>query len=82
MNMFDLVSLAASVLCISLGVVVYSFNRRALLNKLFVIASFFAFFYAFTDVMMWQASSFESAFFWNKMGSIWPFFVVLVVHLP
>ena len=80
MNVFDWLSLAASVTCISLGVVVYSFNRRALLNKLFVITSFFAFFYAFTEVMMWQASSFESAYFWNKMGSVWPFFVVSVAH--
>jgi len=80
MNAFDWLSLAASVTCISLGVVVYSFNRRALLNKLFLMTSFFAFFYAFTEVMMWQASSFESAYFWNKMGSVWPFFVVSVVH--
>jgi PAS domain S-box-containing protein len=80
MNAFDLLSLVASVTCISLGVAVYSFNRRALLNKLFLIASFFAFFYGFTDVMMWQASSFESAYFWNKMGSVWPFFVVSVFH--
>lgn len=80
MNAFDWLSLAASVTCISLGVVVYSFNRRALLNKLFLMTSFFAFFYAFTEVMMWQASSFESAYFWNKMGSVWPLFVVSVVH--
>jgi PAS domain S-box-containing protein len=80
MNGFDWLSLVASVTCLSLGVVVYSFNRRALLNKLFLLASFFEFFYAFTSVMMWQASSFEGAYFWNKMGSMWPFFVVLVVH--
>jgi PAS domain S-box-containing protein len=29
---------------------------------------------------MWQASTYESAYFWNKVGSMWPFFVVLVVH--
>jgi PAS domain-containing protein len=80
MNPFDWLSLAASVTCLSLGVVVYSFNRRALLNKLFLMASLFAFFYAFTEVMMWQASSFQSAYFWNKIGSVWPFFVVLVFH--
>jgi PAS domain S-box-containing protein len=80
MNPFDWLSLAAGVTCFFLGVVVYYFNRRALLNKLFLIASSFAFFYAFTEVMMWQASSLESAYFWNKMGSVWPFFVVSVVH--
>jgi PAS domain-containing protein len=80
MNAFDLLSLIASVICISFGIVIYSFNRRALLNKLFLITSFFGFFYAFTEVMMWQSSSFETASLWSKMGSIWPFFVVLVVH--
>jgi hypothetical protein len=80
MNAFAWASLVASVICISLGVLVYSFNRRALLNKVFVITSFFGFFYAFTEIMMWQSGNFESASLWSKMGSIWPFFVVLVVH--
>jgi PAS domain S-box-containing protein len=80
MNAFALATLASSVICISLGIVVYSFNRRALLNKVFVITSFFGFVYAFTEVMMWQSSNFENASFWSKMGSIWPFFVVLVLH--
>jgi PAS domain S-box-containing protein len=80
MNFFALFSLAASITCLLLGFVVYSLNRRALLNKIFVLASVAAFFYSFTTVMMWQAGTFESAYFWNKMGSVWPFFVVLVVH--
>jgi len=80
MNPFDLLSLAASIICISLGVVVYSFNRRGLLNKVFVLTSISAFFYAFTEVIMWQSSSFDSAYLWSKLGSIWPFFVVLTVH--
>jgi PAS domain S-box-containing protein len=29
---------------------------------------------------MWQASSIEVANFWNKMGFLWPFFAVLVLH--
>jgi len=51
-----------------------------LLNKVFLATSFFGFLYAFTEVMMWQSSDFASATLWSKMGSTWPFFVVLVLH--
>jgi PAS domain S-box-containing protein len=75
-----LFSLAASLVCISLGAVVYSFDRSRMLNKLFFLTCLSGFFYSFTTIMMWQASSLEVAAFWNKMGAIWPFFVVLVLH--
>ncbi len=80
MNALDLLTLSSSIISISFGVVVYTFNRRALLNKVFLATSFFGFLYAFTEVMMWQSSDFASASLWSKMGSIWPFFVVLVLH--
>jgi len=51
-----------------------------MLNKLFFLTCLSGFFYSFTTIMMWQASSLEFASFWNKMGAIWPFFVVLVLH--
>jgi len=80
MNVYAWLSLSASVVCLCLGITVYSFNRKSLLNKLFVLASIATFFYSFTSVMMWQAGSFESASFWNKMGSIWPFSEALVLN--
>jgi PAS domain S-box-containing protein len=60
--------------------VVYSFDRSRALNKLFLLTCLSGFFYSFTTIMMWQASSLEVAAFWNKMGALWPFFVVLVLH--
>jgi PAS domain S-box-containing protein len=80
LNALDLLTLGSSILCISFGVMVYTFNRRALLNKVFLATSFFGFLYAFTEVMMWQSSNFASASLWSKMGSIWPFFIVLALH--
>jgi PAS domain S-box-containing protein len=80
LNAFDWLTLFASVTCLAFGGVVYSFNRRASLNKVFFATSFFGFLYAFTEVMMWQSSTFASASIWSKIGSIWPFFVVLVLH--
>lgn len=80
MNMFASVSLFASVVCLILGIVVYSINRKSILNKLFFAACFATFFYSFTTVMMWISTDFIDASFWNKMGSIWPFFVALVLN--
>jgi PAS domain S-box-containing protein len=57
---------------------VYSFNRKSTLNKIFLLTALAAFFYSFTTVMMWTATDFTSANFWNKMGTTWPFFVALV----
>jgi PAS domain S-box-containing protein len=80
MTPFEFVSLVASIICLCLGLTVYAFNRKALLNKLFLLTSFFGFFYAFTEVLMWQSRNAAMAFFWSKMGSIWPFFAVFAVH--
>ncbi len=78
MNIFAALSLFASVSCFFLGIIVYSFNRKSILNKIFLLTALAAFFYSFTTVMMWTATDFASASFWNKMGTIWPFFVALV----
>jgi PAS domain S-box-containing protein len=80
MNAFAWLSLCASIICLCLGILVYSFNRKAILNKLFLLASVAAFFYMFTTVMMWISSNFASASFWNKMGTIWPFSEALVLN--
>jgi PAS domain S-box-containing protein len=60
---------------------VYSFNRKSPLNKIFLLTALAAFFYSFTTVMMWTATDFTHANFWNKMGTTWPFFVALVATL-
>ena len=78
MNIFAWLSLIASISCLFLGITVYSFNRKSILNKIFLLTALAAFFYAFTTVMMWAAPNFANANLWNKMGTIWPFFVALV----
>jgi len=78
MNIFALLSLIASLSCLSLGIIVFHFNRKSTLNKIFLLTALAAFVYAFTTVMMWTSTDFASANFWNKMGTIWPFFVALV----
>jgi len=78
MNIFAWFTLIASFTCLFLGIIVYSFNKKSILNKIFLLTALAAFFYAFTTVMMWTATDFANANFWNKMGTTWPFFVALV----
>ena len=78
MNIFALLSFIASISCLLLGIMVYSFNRKSILNKIFLLTALAAFFYSFATVMMWRATDFANANFWNKMGTTWPFFVALV----
>ena len=78
MNLFTLLLFAASMVGLCLGLIVFSFNRKSTLNRLFLITVAIGFFYSFTTVMMWQSTSFDNAYFWNKMGSVWPFFVASV----
>ncbi|HTY74263.1 MAG TPA: ATP-binding protein [Candidatus Nanoarchaeia archaeon] len=78
MNVFAWLTLIASIACLFLGIIVYSFNRKSILSKIFLFTALAGFWYAFTTVMMWTATDLGSASFWNKMGTIWPFFVALV----
>ncbi len=80
MNWFAIVSLCATTVSLLLGIIVYSFNRKAILNKLFFLTSIAAFAYEFTTVMMWLSSNVDTAYFWHKMGTVWPFFVAIVLN--
>ena len=80
MNLYAWLSLCSSLTSAVLGIIVFSLNRKKLLNKLFLLTAFTGFYWTFTEFMMWQASSVEVANFWNKMGFLWPFFAVLVLH--
>src|SRR4030042_4549527 len=80
MNLYAWLSLCSSLTSVVLGIIVFSLNRKRLLNKLFLLTALAGFYWAFTEFMMWQASSVEVANFWNKMGFLWPFFAVLVLH--
>ena len=77
---FNWISLCSSFISLALGIWVYSFNKKAILNKLFLLTSLAAFAYSFTTVMMWMSNSAATAFLWNKIGTIWPFFAALVLN--
>jgi PAS domain S-box-containing protein len=80
MNLYAWLSLSASMVTALLGIAVYSLNRKSLLNKLFLLTALLGLYWTFTEFMMWQSSNALIADFWNDLGFLWPFFVVLVLH--
>jgi len=79
-NLLAWLSLASGTFCLLLSVIVIMLDRKSIVNKLFLLGSFALFFYTFTTVMMWLSQNAAEASFWNKMGSMWPFFVVLIAN--
>jgi hypothetical protein len=80
MNVYAWLSLAASVASAVLGLAVYFISSKKLVNRLFVLTCLAGFYWTFTEFMMWQSSTVESAEFWSKTGFLWPFFVVFALH--
>jgi PAS domain S-box-containing protein len=69
---------SASIICSLLAIIVYFFNRKSQLNRIFISAILFGAYSAFTAFMVLQANTAEDAYFWNKVGFLWPFFTVLL----
>jgi len=79
-NILAWLSLASGTFCLLLSAIVFMLDRKSIVNKLFLVGSFALFFYTFTTVMMWLSQNVSEASLWNKMGSMWPFFVVLIAN--
>ncbi len=79
-GVFGWFSLSSCVIFFLLAAIVYFFNRRVMLNRIFIFAMLFGGYSLFTSFMVLQAGSVETAYFWNKVGFLWPFFVTLLVH--
>ncbi|MCW4019574.1 MAG: ATP-binding protein [Candidatus Bathyarchaeota archaeon] len=80
MNIFAVLSLTASALCFVIGYSVYFLNRKELLNKLFFLAFLITSYCAFSEFMMRQAVDFETAYFWAKVGFLWPLSMTFLLH--
>ena len=73
-------SLLTSGLCLALGFAVYILDRKARLNRLFMAILVFNAYWAFAEFMMFQADSVQTAYFWNRVLVLWPFFPALMLH--
>jgi PAS domain S-box-containing protein len=80
MNIYALLSLIASAICIPLGVSVYLLNRKSTVNQLFLLIMWTNAYWAFGQFMLTQSATAATAAFWGKAIFLWPFLIALVVH--
>jgi PAS domain S-box-containing protein len=59
---------------------VYHLDKKATLNKLFMAILIFNAYWGFSEFMMFQADSAQTAYFWVKAMVIWPFLSALMLH--
>ena len=80
MNLYALLSLCASGICIALGVTVYFLNQKSSLNKLFMLTMATNAYCAFCEFMLRQSTSLEAAQLWSKLLFLWAFFIAFSLH--
>ncbi|MCL5876911.1 MAG: ATP-binding protein [Candidatus Bathyarchaeota archaeon] len=78
-SIYAFFAIAATLICALLAVFVYFTNRKSNLNRAFILAITVGAYSAFTTFMVIQAESVQTAYFWNKAGFLWPFFLVLLL---
>jgi len=79
-NILALLSLMSCCLCFFLGNFVYNLNKKKAINQIFLLMCFSISYWAFTDFMVNQADSIDTAFVWFKLGFLWPFTIALLFH--
>ena len=80
MQWLAILSLFAILTCLALGIKVYLSNKKASINKIFLLANIALFIYGLTTILMWTSNDTQTAFIWHKAGTIWPLFVALVLN--
>ncbi len=80
MNLYALILLCASAISLTIGLSVYSLNRKSSLNKLFMLTMIANAYWAFGSFMRAQTSNVSEAVFWGQVLSFWPFLVALMLH--
>ena len=81
MNVFALVSLVAFMVCFFLGNFIYHKNPKSRLNKIIALTCIFVGFLAFIEFQYRQAETFQTAFFWLKISTLWPVVPSLLLHV-
>lgn len=80
MNPYSLLLLCATCISILLGLSVFSLNRKATANRLFILVMLTNAYWAFCLFMIAQSPDAAGAFFWGKILSFWPFLDAFMLH--
>jgi PAS domain S-box-containing protein len=81
MNVFALISLVAFMVCFFLGNFIYHKNPKSRLNTIIALTCIFVGFLAFIEFEYRHAETFQTAFFWLKISTLWPIVPSLLLHV-
>lgn len=80
MNGFGFFYLITAIFSLTLGIYVYTLDKRNIKNIVFLWFSINGFYLAFVDFGLLQAESLQMANIWLKLGAIWPITVASIFH--
>ena len=80
MNVYALLSLLASYICFSLGILIYQKDPKNEVNRIFMLVCILYGYLAFAEFGYRQADTISEASTWFKMGSVWPFAIATYLH--
>jgi PAS domain S-box-containing protein len=80
MSVFALIPLLTAVASLFLGNFIYYQNPRYIVNRIFFLCCLSFTYLGFIEFVYIQADTYETAFLWVKLGSVWPFLLSIVFH--
>jgi PAS domain S-box-containing protein len=81
MTVFAIISLVAFMLCFFLGNFIYHKNSKSHLNKMVAVLCILVGFLAFVEFEYRQAYSFQNAYYWLKISTLWPFVPAILLNI-
>jgi len=73
-------SLFTSAVCLIIAVAVYYLDKKALVNKLFMLTLIWSSFWSFAEFLRYQATTLETASILSKILVLWPFYSSFLMH--
>ncbi|HSO25687.1 MAG TPA: hypothetical protein VLR54_03600, partial [Methanobacteriaceae archaeon] len=81
MNYYPIISILAFSMCFFLGAFIYQKNSKNELNKMVALLSILVGFLALVEFLYRQAPNYETAYFWLKVSTIWPFVPSVLLNI-
>jgi PAS domain S-box-containing protein len=78
LTIYTFFAAGATIICSLLALIIYQRNHKGFLNQIFIVSTVFGAYWAFTILMMIQATDTETAILWKNVGFLWPILFALV----
>ncbi len=80
MNYYALISFLISLVSVFFGLFVFEKHKKSPLNRIFLILCLFLSYSTFVEFMYRQSDIRDTAVFWIRLNSFWPFIFPIILH--